>query len=442
MLAASGAKVTFVLDDICFEPNRLRHRTVVAALGHAMENLREQHEVIRLSRLKADAGPTPESLIAQLATANAAWEMRGEVIQEGRAQIEERNRHRLRAAFGPIAAAVSQVGADAIFLPGGVFGSSGLWVQQAKRAGMRVASFDNGGMGTWILATDGLACHHGDIPRAVAIFDRELTSAAREKAVLIAVEEIEARRRGTDIFAYQIKDSAVSVEALRGSILLALNSSWDSAALGIHGVFANNIEWIVESVRYLLDKTDVSVIVRQHPAERFEFARTSDDYASVLREQFGDHPRLHFIAASDPINSYALMEVCRAVLVHSSTIGNEAASMGLPVITASNPYFSKIGFVQKATTRMEYYSLLDDAAAGKLKVGAAERELAQLCYYATQVSNWVHSAFNPEQFKAWRKQPLSHWLDEPPTNRMVQALIDNVPVAVLNHAHRMTVELG
>jgi len=41
-------------------------------------------------------------------------------------------------------------------------------------------------------------------------------------------------------------------------------------------------------VKFLLEHTTTPVIVRQHPVERLEIARSSDDYRSLLARHFGD----------------------------------------------------------------------------------------------------------------------------------------------------------
>ena len=434
MLAAGGARVTFAFDDQSFDPKTLRQKAVHAALLPSLDALRADHKVLRTSELSGQSvRQPPKDLIADLACWNAVWELRGENIEHGRSAIEARNVARFTQAFGRVAEAIDQARPDVMFLPGGIFGTSGLWANLARKGGVRVASFDNGGSGTWMVAADGLACHHGDIPRAVEILNREMTEQARTAAIALATAEIDARRQGTDLYSYQLKGSGGGSAAFDGAILIALNSSWDSAALGLHEVFSGNTEWIVETVRYLLDRTDARVVVRQHPAERFAAAGTSDDYGALLKNQFGENPRLHFVAAADPVNTYAILERVKAVIVHSSTIGTDAASMGVPVITSSNAYFSQIGFSEKARSRNQYFDLLDRAARSQLSLAEPAQNVALLCYYTTQVANWVRSGFNPEHFDAWRQVPLAHWFDEPATHRMLQAILQDIPVAVLNH---------
>jgi hypothetical protein len=153
----------------------------------------------------------------------------------------------------------------------------------------------------------------------------------------------------------------------------------------------------------------------------------------MLRQVFGTPDRLHFIAAEDPINSYSLLERVAAVVVHTSTIGIEAAAFGRPAVTGSASYYSQLGFVARADTREGYEALLGRAARGELAVTSAMREDAKLCFYITQCCNWVFSAFNPGDFARWIAEPITRWEGEPAVARMVQAIISGVPVAVLNH---------
>ena len=177
--------------------------------------------------------------------------------------------------------------------------------------------------------------------------------------------------------------------------------------------------------------------MRQHPAERLAFARTTDNYRALLDSHFGAHPRLHFIAAEDPVNSYALMDRVAAVVAHSSTIGTEAAALGRPVVTGSNAYYSGLGFVWRADSIEEYRNLLVQAAAGTLKVTEAMQRDARICFYVTQCCNWVFSPFNPADYAKWSLESLEHWRRQPTITRMLRSLLTNTPVAELNHAARM-----
>lgn len=442
MLGTRGARVTFVIDDQQFGGNPGRHRFIMRCLRVVMPLVAKRHGVVALPDFAAEADRDGDAeLIARLAGWNATWSLRGEMAADGRAVSESRSRTQLSQANGRIAAVLARQPADLLFVPGGIYGTSGLWVGHARRLGIRVASYDNASYGTGMFAVDGVACHLDDIPRAFAIIREGCNVDADERTAVMAAanHEIAQRRSGTDAFGSQIADTGDTgvADSLAGGVLLALNSSWDSAALGRHQVFADSSAWIVGTVRYLLENSDVPVIVRQHPAERLAFAQTSDDYRALLDGHFGSHPRLHFIAAGDPINSYALLARVGSVVVHTSTIGTEATVFRRPVISASNPYFASLGFVWHAADLAHYHKLLSDAAAGQLVVSEAMRDDARLCFYTTQICNWVKSVFNPEDFKQWSRIDIRTLERDPPIARLLEALLTNTPVAALNHAARV-----
>ena len=310
-LHAAGSRVTFIVDDLPFGPRPGRFAFVVACIRSVTRRLRRSHEVVALSSC---ASPTPLPRAAldelgRLAELNAVWALRGEMSAAGRSRYVERSVRQLAPMVAAVAHALEGRRFDAVFVPGGVYGASGVWATQARSLGIRVASFDSGGYGTLMVAADGVACQLQDIPRAFAML-KARPGFAREHAGIIAAAraEIDRRRSGTDKFTSQIPGSRTATEArFEGAVLIALNSSWDSAALGLHAVFDSSTAWIVETVRYLLQATTAPVVVRQHPAERLEIARTSDDYRALLRREFGDEPRLCFIAADEAVNSYDLL---------------------------------------------------------------------------------------------------------------------------------------
>ena len=86
---------------------------------------------------------------------------------------------------------------------------------------------------------------------------------------------------GADAFGYQAV-KAVGVPKQVGAVL-TLNQSFDTAALGRHHVFSSQMEWITETVAWVLKNTDDTVVVRQHPIERHKAHAGNDGYAQVLQ---------------------------------------------------------------------------------------------------------------------------------------------------------------
>lgn len=441
LLARHGQKVTFILDDFPFGNNSLRYGFVLHCLKFVLKRLANRHPVIILSKQTSTENLTDnvKAEVLKLAVLNTVWELRGEMIEPGREAFQSLCEKQLLAAYPAIKSVTTGNRFDLLFMPGGVWGTTGIWASCAKAAKIRIGSFDSGGYGTAMLAVNGVACQLQDIPKAFALINEDDdVEASTLLATREALAEMERRRAGVDPFLSQVVGSHGGDSRYEGGILIALNSSWDSAALGLHTVFENNSDWIVSTVRYLLQNTDVPVIVRQHPAERLEIAHTTDNYRLLLNRNFGSHPRLHFIAAEDKINSYALMSKVKALVVYTSTIGIEAAANLKPVITPSSSYYSELGFVFKAGTSTQYHELLMDACTGNLKVSEKQRADALICYYLTQCCNWVFSPFNPADYSEWSLRSFDEWYLDRNSHKMIRALTEGLPIAYLNHRDRLT----
>lgn len=441
LLSVRGNRVVFIHDDLPFGDAPRVSSIVRHFIRRVMRRLAARYEVINLSDfLRGNTTLSDEALarITRLAELNAVHKLRGETLPEGRSAYEALVREQLRRALPAIERVVSEHHFDAIVMPGGVYGTSGLWIAAGEARGVRVSTYD-AGAGLVLLAARGIAAQLQDIPVAFARVKQDAAASPAQESVMLALgrAEIEKRHSGRSSFNYQQASGVADpLDPYKGAILIALNSSWDQAALGLHVVFKDSREWIVESVRWILEHTDAKVIVRQHPAERFDLARTSDDYGALLRQAFGDHERLFFIAAANPLNSYDLLAVSSAVLAYTSTFGVEASALGKPTITASRSYYADLGFVWSAKSRDRYFELLGQAARGELTVTPAMSRDALLCYYTTQVCNWNFTHFNPVSDEFFLR-PLADLLAAPDVDVILSVLESGTPSAVLNHEHQL-----
>jgi len=437
MLGARGARVLFIFDDFPFGKFFFRSAFIRVCIGLVMRRLAQRHEVLKLSHFREGQGEPMDTtdLIARLATLNAVHALRGEMLAEGRSDYEALVRRQLHASDPAIQRLLRQHPVDAIFIPGGVCGTTGLWAEHARAAGIRVASFDAGGYSTLLLAAQGIASQLQDIPRAFHDIKASVGSPAEHDFILAAAgAELEKRHHAKDGFSSQlVATSAGPLSKYRGAILMTLNSSWDQAALGLHAVFGTNANWIRETVQWVVDHTEYTIVVRQHPSERQPVASSTDNYGAFLQQHFGNHPRVLFIAAADPINTYELLSVVSTVIAYTSTIGVEAAALGKRVIVASRSYYAGLGFVWSSSSREAYFDLIRKSQADELVLTPAMQTDAIYCYYTTQVCNWIFSPFSPQSYPTWSKESVAALATHPKVDLFLHALQENVPAAVLHH---------
>jgi len=412
------------------------HRKVLKSIERALRLLKDRFEIRRISdiqSLKNDMDATATSLqpvVARLAQLNTTWFMRGESPAQGRDEYRVMVDRQLFEIGTKIDACLHPNQYDYLLIPGGIYGSSGLWYEIAKQRGIRPVTYDSG-TGVAMFSVDGIASQLQDIPRA---FDTlKETDGIRDWVLSQSQIEFNKRQQGRDKFAYQISSSAAADVSDAQGILMALNSPWDSACLGLHSAFSDTTEWIIETVRWVLEHTNETIIVRQHPAERFPTARSLDNVSKLLLDTFGQQPRIHFVAADSPVNTYDLLERVRGVLVHTSTLGVEAAMMGKVVITASNGYYADMGFVYKGSSKKQYFELIRKQISGELLVDKAQKEAASYCYYLGQCCNWICGEFNVDNYPAWSAIDIRslYQLDE--VQLILNAIDANIPVALLQH---------
>ena len=289
VLAATGSRISFIIDGLPFGVNPVRFRVVLLCIRSVLGTLNRQFDILELCA-PGDTSLRPDEveMVARLAKLNAVWAMRGEMQERGRFDYTERITSQLTLSASAIRSLLERRKFDCVIVPGGIYGSSGVWARFAHASGARLASFDSGGRGILTIAANGIASQLQDIPRAFDLLSAEISDAPGQWMFArdAALAELQRRRSGTDQFSSQLRRTAKLDARLHGAVLLALNSSWDSAALGLHQVFENSTQWVVGTVRCLLERTTAQIVVRQHPAERFQAGRSNDDYGRLLQGEF------------------------------------------------------------------------------------------------------------------------------------------------------------
>ena len=377
---------------------------------------------------------TTDDVIGRLTDQNVSWVQRGAAPTGDDRHVVEQIRRSLTCSLPLVRSALDRGNVDCLVVPGGVYGTSGLFLNEAKARGCRVATFDTDRRIAQI-CVDGVAAQNGDIPMAFHSLwnaDRDV----RQEAVKVAMAEFRDRSANRDQYGFQVLPARQSDRYADGCVLIPLNVEWDTAALGRHVHFESTADWLISTVSAVLDQDAGPVVVRQHPSERRPLQRSKLDVAALLRRRFGEDPRCQFVAADDPVSSYDLLRAARLVLPFVSTIGIEAAAMGKPVLIAGACYYTDLGFVWSAGSREEYFDLLHRGLRGDLTLRPDQAERAWLCYYLTAVRNRVLTDFtpHPDDFWTWCQRPFPSLLSDPAMVDILEAIDTGVPISLLRHA--------
>lgn len=422
---------------IVFDPTDLIQNATepshVAALEALLKKRFANVEIYRANGMAPKAKSTDEHLAESLFRENAIWRSRGEDHSENFMAENKQSRDRIVAHIGKVRTLLNAAKVDRLLIPGGIFGLSGVHVAIAREMGLSFATYD-GSTGVLRLTQQGIAAHLADMPNAFAQLQRTMSSDERAEAIRIGRQELEDRAHARDFRQFQVS-AATGRDDLRYDLLIPLNIRWDSAALGRQRAFATVAEWLDTVLRWVHQRGNISVCIRQHPRERLAFAKGSDDIRPLLRQHEHLGERLRFVAADEPVNSYDLMRHTHVVLPHTSTVGIEAALLGLPVILGTSVYYEDFGFCRKAENRDDYFALIEKALSGNLTPSQAQQDDAAFAYYLTQRCAFLQTSFNahPDDFRKWVQIPHEDLWAQPEVADFRTAFIDGKPLSVVRH---------
>jgi hypothetical protein len=430
-LARCGHRVT-ILRDFSNLFENAPHTSVTQSLDHLLSALPAEVKVLDVARLPVISNAGDSDLAAKILQENAIWKMRGEsrsgeFLGKRPESFRESCKH-----LGRIRHLCSTGALDWLLVPGGIWGLSAMYLAIGRQHGVGVSTYDSD-PGTLLLAHDGVAAHHADLPES---FDRLRASLrkdpeAEEKLVQMAHAELTRRMEGKDDFGFQ-NVCAGKANLDFGSVLIPLNLRWDSAALSRNRLFSNVADWLSAVVRWMELRPQVRLCIRQHPCERVPEVRGTDDVTGVW-QQSPARERVTYVAATDPVSSYDLLRTARVVLPYTSTVGIEATMLGLPVIVSTDCYYANLGFVWNAGSIDEYFARLEEALNGQLAVSATARRQAALVYLLGQQWAQMRTFFTPTpaDFLKWAIMPPEELWDLPEVQDLRDALSSRIPLSFL-----------
>lgn len=136
-----------------------------------------------------------------------------------------------------------------------------------------------------------------------------------------------------------------------------------------------------EAVRHLANAfPSTRIVVRLHP--------NSNDNDVFEFNSLYDSPQVTIIPPSSPVNSYSIIKQASLVIVYGSTIGVEAAYLGVPVISLAPSFYNAYNFSLRALSVKQLITFTSEVLNNDLSsfpVGAKSRT-ALLSYVGAYIS--------------------------------------------------------
>jgi len=183
-------------------------------------------------------------------------------------------------------------------------------------------------------------------------------------------------------------------------ILVCPNVVFDAGYGKITNIFPTMSDWLVETIKFLRERSSHLIVVRAHPGEGLYWGGKEPVHEVLSRHDIVPDDRLIIVPGQARVNTYRLMERCLFGVVFSSSTGLEMAVMGKQVVTASDIFYANRGFTQDAADRDDYFRQLAAVANQNEVAGldAARGERALLFYF---VYHWVMQYPYPYDKPSW-----------------------------------------
>ena len=159
--------------------------------------------------------------------------------------------------------------------------------------------------------------------------------------------------------------------------LMATNVVWDLASMNRQQVFESMSDWVLETVSWFIERPQYRLIIRPHTVERDSMVpRTTETVESIVLNRFSSLPSNILLdsEASGPI--YRWISEASCVLVHTSTVGLEAACLGKQVIVSGSAPYCRKGFTSDPVSRSQYFGRLESLLIGQSRLSEKEVDLA------------------------------------------------------------------
>jgi len=233
----------------------------------------------------------------------------------------------------------------------------------ARQKGIRTVAHEVGMLPFTAFFTDGEATAYPiEIPEAVS-----LTAEQNSRLDDYLAKRFQGQFKMAGIQFWQGMqplDSALleKMSRFRQTVPVFTNVIFDTSQPHSNVVFEDMFAWLDQVVELAKKHPDTLFVIRAHPDElRPGTAKQSRETVREWVNHSGalQHPNIHYIDALEYVSSYELIRKSKFTMVYNSSIGLEAAIMGLPVLSAGQSRYTRYPTVFFPATIRDYVNKAD-----------------------------------------------------------------------------------
>ncbi|MCU0534212.1 MAG: hypothetical protein MUD14_09990 [Hydrococcus sp. Prado102] len=270
----------------------------------------------------------------------------------------------------------------------GIYVPQGLIGEVARKQGTRVVNWCVAYRKQCFIFSHGDTYHHTLLSEPTTNWENIPWTPQMEADIL---EYLKSRWQGTQDWIWfhekpEEKLSAIAselgIDFSRPCIGMLTNVMWDAQLHYRANAFPNMLEWVLQTIRYFEKRPELQLILRIHPAEIRGSLPSRQPILAEIHKTFPTLPsNIFIIPPESQVSTYAVMEVCNAVLIYGTKTGVELTSMGIPVIVGGEAWIRNKGITLDASSVQEYFELLDRLPFGERLNETLTQRARQYAYH-------------------------------------------------------------
>jgi Capsule polysaccharide biosynthesis protein len=270
----------------------------------------------------------------------------------------------------------------------GIYVPQGLIGAVARAEGVRVVNWAIAYRKRTFIFTHGDTYHHTLMSEPVSNWTDLDWNPGIETDLL---EYLRSREKGGNDWISFNRDSRSDSEQIgretgidftKTSVGLLTNVVWDAQLHYPQNAFPNMMDWLLTTIRYFMDRPELQLIIRVHPAELNGQIKSRQPVVEEIKREFPTLPtNIFIIPPESSISTYAVMAQCDSVLIYGTKTGVELTSLGIPVIVAGEAWIRNKGITSDALSVDHYLSLLDSLPQRQLLSEETIRRARKYAYH-------------------------------------------------------------
>ena len=167
------------------------------------------------------------------------------------------------------------------------------------------------------------------------------------------------------------------------NILLLTNVGWDAQIHYENNVFSDMYEWIYRTIEWFINKPNVNLIIRVHPAEVNSIYPSAERIEKIIFDRYGQNlsSNILVIDSSDPTSTYVVAESCDLILIYGTKMGVELAVFGKPIIVSGEAWIRGKNLTIDISSKDNYEDLLEKYITKKLTFKPNEEQALKYAHH-------------------------------------------------------------